>query len=117
MCGVAALFKMCFLLLSFSQAQPFAGAGSRVQSSHGSQPARLAVLQQPGRPFLRSDNQLEMKATLPLKVVAAGRLSEPECALQRCPASAHGCDFEMKHALTLKVIEDGEVQGAEEVAR
>lgn len=68
--------------------------------------ARLAVLQQPGRPFLRSDNQLEMKATLPLKVVAAGRLLEPGCALQRCPASAHGCDFEMKHALTLKVIED-----------
>lgn len=48
-----------------------------------------------------------MKAALPLKVVAVGRLSELECTLQRCSASAHGCDFEMSLALTLKVVEDG----------
>lgn len=26
---------------------------------------------------------------------------------ERCPASAHGCDFETRRALTLKDVEDG----------
>lgn len=50
-----------------------------------------------------------MKGALPFKVVAVGRFSELECALQSCHESAHGCDFEQKGVLTLKVIEDGRV--------
>ena len=59
-----------------------------------SQPA-LALLQ-PGMMFFGSNNLLEMNAFLPFKVVAVGRLSERECALQSCHESAHGCDFEKK---------------------
>lgn len=57
--------------------------------------------------FFGSDNLQEMKAILPFKAVAVGRFSELEFALQSCHESAHGCDFEKKGVLTLKVIEDG----------
>ena len=107
---MAALLKSSFLLLSFSQAQLFAGAGSRGAVLLWITASQVGSAAAAGRPFLRSDNQLEMKAALPLKVVSMGRLSEPECTLQRCPASAHGCDFEMRHTLTLKV-EDMEGAG------
>lgn len=69
------------------------------------QSAGLA-LPQPGMTFFGSDNLLEIKAVLPFKVVAVGRFSEPECALQSCHESAHGCDFEKKGVLTLKVVAD-----------
>lgn len=59
-----------------------------------SQPA-LALLQ-PGMMFFGSYNLLEMNVFLPFKVVAVGRFSERECALQSCHESAHGCDFEKK---------------------
>lgn len=70
-----------------------------------SQPG-LALLQL-GMSFSGSDSLLEIKAVLPFKVVAVGRFSELECALQSCNESAHGCDFEKKGGLTLKIIEDG----------
>lgn len=57
--------------------------------------------------FFGSDNLQVIKAALPFKVVAVGRFSELECALQSCHESVHGCDFEKKDVLTLKVIEDG----------
>jgi hypothetical protein len=40
-------------------------------------------------------------------VVAAGRFSELEWALQSCHDSARGCDFEKEYVLMLRAIEDG----------
>lgn len=69
--------------------------------------SRLASLQ-PGGAAFRADNQQEMKAALPFKVVALGRVSELECSLQSCHQSAHGYDFEKRCVSTLKVFEDGD---------
>lgn len=67
----------------------------------------MALLQR-GMTSFGSDDLQEIKAILPFKVVAVGRCcSEPECALRRRHESAHGCDFEKKGVLTLKVIEGG----------
>lgn len=66
-----------------------------------------AALLQPGMTFFGPDNLQEIKATLPFKVAAVGRFSEPDCALQSCHESSHGCDFEKKSVLTLKIIDDG----------
>lgn len=72
------------------------------------QSASLALLQ-PGMAFFGSDNLQDIKGVLPFKVVAVGRFSELECALQSCHESAYGCDFEKKGVLTLKITEDGRV--------
>lgn len=85
-CGVSALFKMLFLLLSFSQAQLFTGASipGAVLVLDSSQPSWLCCCS-PGRLSLGLTISWGWKAALPLKLVAVGRLSETECTLQSCP--------------------------------
>lgn len=67
------------------------------------------ALPPPGIACFGSDSLQEIKGVRPFKV-AVGRFSERDCALQSCHECAHGCDFEQKDALTLKVMEGGTVR-------